>query len=165
MPQLYPVAGKKISISTTSFALPSTGDVAAADFSALTWTEIAGWETEGAHGDSRALITTQLIAYARDTKTGGTKNAGSMQNNFALVPGDAGQAALLAAASTNANYAFKIEGNDKPTAGASPKNSLEYFAGLVMGFSRQGGSANTVQMIQSTIEINTNVVFVPASAS
>lgn len=160
---VYPVAGCKISIGA-AVDLPS-GDLTAADFSSVTWTEIKGWETMGALGDTSALITTQLIGENRDLKMKGTRNAGQMQANFAVMATDPGQIALIAAAATNNNYPFKIELNDKPVAGASPKNSMRYFYGLVMGAPEQGGGANTARMMQATIEINTNIVRVAASAT
>src|SRR4051794_34467860 len=128
---VYPVAGCKISIGP-AVDLPD-GDLLAADVSATVWTEIKGWETMGSMGDASALITTQLIGENRDLKMKGTRNAGQMQANFAVMPSDPGQIALIAAGASNLNYPFKIELNDKPAVGASPKNGLRYFYGLVMG--------------------------------
>ena len=70
-----------------------------------------------------------------------------------------------ASASNKNNYAFKIEGNDKPSSGADPQPSKRYFVGLVMGAPEQGGNANTAQLLQSTIEVNSNIVKVNATAS
>lgn len=163
MPTIYPVAGCKIFIGP-AVDLPD-GDVTAATFASTTWTEIKGWETMGTIGDSSALITTPLIGEGRDLKMKGTRNAGGMQANFAVIATDAGQLALIAAEATRNNYPFKIELNDKPVVGASPKNGLRYFMGLVMGVPEQGGGANTARMVNSTIEINTNIVRVAASAT
>lgn len=159
---LYPVAGCKIYIGPAT-DLPA-GDAQVSDFSATVWTEIKGWETMGAMGDTSALITTSLIGENRDIKMKGTRNAGQMQCNFAVIAADAGQIALIAAEGTKNNYPFKIELNDKPVAGAAPTNGLRYFMGLVMGTPEQGGSANTARMLQATIEINTNIVRVAAAA-
>ncbi|MGH9916723.1 MAG: hypothetical protein ACRD63_15715, partial [Pyrinomonadaceae bacterium] len=63
------------------------------------------------------------------------------------------------------NYPFKIELNDKPAVGAAPKNSLRYFMGLVTSAQEAGGAANTVQSLNSTVEINSNIVKVAASAT
>jgi hypothetical protein len=164
MPQLYPVAGCKISISTTPFTVPD-GDVTAASFTSVTWTEIGGWETMGALGDTSELIVAQLIGEGRDSKTKGTRNAGSMENNFAVLPTNAGQIALIAAEATRNAYAFRIEYNDAPATGASPTPSRRMFAGVVMGAAETGGSANTVRMLQSTIEVTTNIVRTAPSAT
>lgn len=110
MSDLFPVAGATIYIGP-AMAAPSD-DVAAGDFSATTWTEIADWTNCGTFGDSAALITTPVISRGRDVKQKGTKNAGQMQNTFAINSGDAGQIALIAAAETNQNFPFKIEWDD-----------------------------------------------------
>ncbi len=160
---LYPVAGCKFYIGT---ALDTkTTDFVAGDFSAITWTEVAKWTDMGAIGDAAQLVTTALISQQRDEKQKGTRNAGSMQNVFASLPTDAGQQALIAAEQTNQNFAFKIELNDKPAVGASPKNSLRYFVGLVTSAQETGGGANPVRNLNSTVEINSNIVRVAASAS
>ncbi|MGO4449116.1 hypothetical protein AB4Y96_09330 [Phyllobacterium sp. TAF24] len=163
MANLYPVAGCRIYVGP-AVDLPDV-DVVAADFTAITWTEIKDWTQMGAFGDAAALITTQLIDRKRDVKQKGTRNAGQMQNVFAVLASDPGQIALIAAEKTDQNYPFKIELNDKPAVGAAPKNSLRYFMGLVTSAQEAGGAANTVQSLNSTVEINTNIVKVAASAT
>jgi len=240
MSDLFAVAGKKIYIGGV-LATKKT-DFAESDFTSQSWTEIDGWETHGPIGDTAALITTQLINRTRDVKQKGTNNAGSMQNNFAIIRDDAGQIALRAAAKSKSNFAFRIEGNDAPdavshtvtvtiaspgiftwvahglidgdavtlattgslptglvtattyyvikidadtfklsaTKGGSaintsgtqsgthtlttvPSPTYLYFIALVMNATEQGGSANTAQMLASTLEINSNVVTVLAA--
>ncbi|GGB00580.1 hypothetical protein GCM10011491_30970 [Brucella endophytica] len=160
MADLYPIAGKKIYIGGVMAS--QAADFTAADFSSQTWTLIDGWETMGPVGDAVALITTPLINRGRDVKLKGTANAPSMQNNFAVLPGDPGQTALIAAGqpSNKNNYAFKIEGDDAPV-GGTPSQRL--FIGLVMGTPEQGGTANTADLMQGTIEINSNIVKVAAA--
>lgn len=157
MADLFPVAGKKIYIGGVK-ATQST-DFVASDFASESWTEIDGWETHGAFGDSAQLITTSLINRNRDLKQKGTANAGSMQNNFAIISGDAGQAALRAAAvgTNKSNYAFRVLGNETGTPGSA------YFVALVMGVPEQGGNANTIRMLQVNLEINSNIVVVDPS--
>jgi hypothetical protein len=165
MADLYPVSGCKIYIGP---ALAPTGvNFVAADFTALTYVEVKGWTMMGGYGDAVQMITEQIISENRDRKAKGTANAGSMQNQFVTDPLDPGQIAMLAASQpeNKNNFAWKIELNDKPAVGASPKNSLRFFTGLVMGMPEQGGSANTVQKIAATIEINSNVVRVAAAAA
>lgn len=162
MPTLYPVAGQRIYIGP-AMELPDD-DMTAADFDDIEWVEIDGWETHGAIGDAAALITTPLINRGRDIKQKGTRNAGSMQNNFAIIRDDPGQIALIAASVTNHNYPFRIVGNDAPPVGSAPTPSERLFLGLVMGVPEQGGSANTAQLMQSTLEVNSNIVRVAAAA-
>lgn len=160
---LSAVAGQKIFIGGQLD--DQTDDFVAADFTSQTWVEIDGWTQVGAIGDTAALISTDLVNRGRTAKQKGTRNAGQMQNVFAIVPADAGQIALLAAERTSKNYAFKIENNDAATSPASPvpQPSKRYFVGLVMTAEESGGSANTVQSLNATIEINSNIVKVAAN--
>ena len=160
---LHPVAGCKIYIGGVKS--DQSDDFDASDFSAETWTEIDGWQQMGSFGDTAALILTSVINRGRDGKQKGTYNAGQMQNRFVIVDDDAGQIALIAAAKTRSNYAFKIEMNDAASGPASPvpQPSKRYFVGLVMSANEAGGEANTIQMLDATIEINSNIVNVAAS--
>ncbi|MGO6879475.1 hypothetical protein ACC734_16890 [Rhizobium ruizarguesonis] len=120
MPQLYPVAGAKIYIGPAVNSVPDDADVDATDFASVTFTEVKGWQTMGSVGDSATLITEAVISQGRDLKAKGTRNAGSMQNNFIILPNDPGQVALIAAENTDYNYPFKIAFDDAPP----PKTSV-----------------------------------------
>lgn len=159
MSDLFPVAGAKIYIGGAK-ATQATNFVAA-DFVSETWTEIDGWETAGVIGDAATLITTQLINRNRDVKQKGTRNAGSMQNMFAHIAGDSGQAAMLAAEASTNNYAFRVVYDDIPSGGSV--GTTVYFVGLVTSWQRQNGAANTVRLYNGTIEVNSNVVPVAAA--
>lgn len=158
MANLYAVAGAKIYIGTVAIDVP-TDDVDATDFAGVTWTRIADWTQCGSFGDTAALISTDVIDRGRTVKQKGTKNAGQMQNTFAINTTDAGQLALISAANGNLNWPFKIEWDDAP-AGDDPTPTINYFLGLVMTAEQAGGSANTVRSLNATIEINTNIVTV-----
>jgi hypothetical protein len=119
MPQLYPVAGAKIYIGPAVNSVPDDADVDATDFASVTWTEIKGWQTMGAIGDAATLISEDIISQGRTLKAKGTRNAGSMQNNFIILPTDPGQIALIAAEATDFNYPFKLAFDDAP----APKTS------------------------------------------
>lgn len=157
---LYPVSGCKFFIG--GVLSDKNSDFIESDFSAVTWVEVDGWSQSGTIGDTAALITTPLINRGRDAKQKGTSNAGSMQNVFAIVTGDAGQTALIAAAapSNKNNYAFKAELNDAVGVGAPSKR---YFVGLAMNAEEANGAANTIRNLNSTIEINSNIVRVAAT--
>ena len=162
MPTLYSAVGCKFYIGA---AIDDDEDLAedltAADYSGETWTQIKNWTNMGAIGDVAQLITQQLLDRKRDVKVKGTRNAGSMENVFARKRGDAGQTALIAAEKSDLNYAFKIAYNDMPSGGTSP--TLAYFYGLVMNASHAASAANDVRNLNSTIEINSNLVFVDAT--
>jgi hypothetical protein len=157
---LYPVAGCKLWISNALFAELST-DVTHASFAGVTWVEVKKWTQMGAFGDASQLISTDLIGEGRTKKQKGTKNAGSMANTFASDVSDPGQIKLLAASQSYDNYAFKIELNDKT--GAQTLNSVREFYGIVMTAQQAGGGANTVQTLNATVEINSNIAVNPAS--
>src|SRR5260221_457687 len=112
MSTLHPVAGSKIYIG--GVLSDKSTDFVASDFAAQSWTLIDGWQTAGKVGDTANLITTQIINRGRDIKQKGPPNAGSMQNNFAVVTNAPGQLLLIAAAAaSNTNsYAFRITGTD-----------------------------------------------------
>lgn len=160
MANLFAVAGAKISIGTAPMDSP-TSDLSASDFSGVSWTQIKDWTQAGSIGDSAALISTDVIDRGRTVKQKGVKNAGQMQNVFAINTSDAGQQALIAASNGNLNWPFKIEWDDAPQGGTP---TINYFVGLVMSAEQAGGSANTVRSLNSTIEVNSNVVTVPAAA-
>lgn len=147
MPDLYAVAGSSIAIGGV-LASRAT-DFIAGDFTSQTWVNIDGWETAGAIGDVAEVISTNLINRGRTVKQKGTKNAGTMENTFAVIDGDAGQAALKVAAAADESYAFRITWST---------GEIFYFIALVMTSNRPGGGANTVQMLAATLEINSNIV-------
>lgn len=147
MSDLYAVAGKKIYIGPT-IALKST-DYTAAELSVLSFTEIDGWETHGAIGDTAALISTDLINRARTVKQKGTRNAGTMENNFAIVPDDAGQALLDAAVASNSNYAFKILGNDAEIA-KSATVTISNASPAVVSWASHGLDVDTAVVFTTT---------------
>lgn len=145
--ELYAVAGSKIYIGGV-LSTKSTNFVAG-DFASQSWVEIDGWETAGAIGDTAETISTALINRGRVIKQKGTRDAGSMECNFASIAANAGQLALRAAVDASDNYAFRIVWST---------GEVNYFIGLPMSKSRPGGGANDVMMLSATIEINSNVV-------
>jgi hypothetical protein len=167
MSVLTPVAGSRIAIGPAVTDVPDDDDITLTEFTAITtnnWTDIDGWQTMGAHGDSKTLITEPLINRKRDAKTGGTTNGGSMQNNFIILRDDPGQIAVRVAAKTNYNYPVRITYDDAPP-GVGSTPTVEYFYAIVMSASEQGGGANTAQMLQATFEINSASVYVPADVA
>lgn len=157
MANLYTVAGQHFFIGQDPMDLPEE-DLDESDFSAVVWVEVHRWSQMGALGDAAALITTPLIDVQRDIKQKGTRNAGSMQNNFAIDLGDAGQQAMIAAEAGELNWPFKVVGNDAPASGSSPAPSERKFVGLVTTAQVQGGGPNTAQLLACTVEVNSNIV-------
>lgn len=160
MADLVDVAGAQIFIGG-ALGTKST-DFAATDFSTQVWSAIDGWQKMGPVGDTRNVITTSLINRDRDIYLNGTKAGATMQNEFAFVHGDAGQAALKAALATKSNYAIKIQFDDAITPSTGTPTIL-YFIALVTSVQDDGGNANTVRMLKSDFRINSNVVEVAAT--
>jgi hypothetical protein len=233
---LYPVAGDRLYIG--GVLSDKKTDFVATDFDGQTWIEVDGWSQSGPVGDGAQEIATDLINRGRTIVQKGTRRSPAMENMFAIVPGDPGQAALIAAERTKFNYAFRIVRDDPPlgtpkaatitiadpavvsvtthgwlagqriqfsTSGQLPEplvpgtdyylvptvttgafsiaheaggtaiettgsqsgvhnaigvglGSQRLFIGLVMGATEQGGNANTIKMLQSTIGVNSNIV-------
>ena len=161
MGNLFSTAGMKLEIGAAPMAFNGT-DLVAADFSAVSWTEITGHTNLGSAGDTTELITSNHIDAARTRKIKGPRNAGSMQIVCDLDYADAGQLALIAAEKTNYTYPFKITFNDAPTGGTP---SERYFVALVMSQQEEFGEATSQMKLNVTLEIDSNIVRVAAAAS
>ncbi len=160
---LYATAGMKLFIGSAQ-EQKSTNFVAA-DFAAEDWEEIGSLENLGSLGDTAKAITQEIIGEGRDKVLKGTRSAGNLEIVAAINNADLGQVAAIAAEKTPFDYAFKLEMNDKPAAGASPKNSQRLFIAKVMSASEQYDTANSVMKRNFSLAVNSNVVFVAASAT
>lgn len=157
--RLFATAGSKVFISV---AKTFTGDdFVAADFTTdnPVYTEIKGVTNMGVFGDGAELITSDEIGLGRTRKAKGVRNAGSMQLVADLDYADAGQLALIAAEKTDATYAFKVQFDDAP-AGGTP--SVRYFTALVLSAAEALNQANSVMALNTTLEIDSNIVSVAA---
>lgn len=161
MATLFPVAGSKIYIGSAAMATTDT-DWVASDFTGISWLEIDAWTQMGAFGDAAEAIRTNLINRGRTVKQKGTRDAGSMENVFALSLSDPGQQQVIAADKTNLEWPVRIDFDDAPDA-VSPAVGYPtqvFFTALVNGARFGGGEANTVHTLNSTFEINSNIVTV-----
>ncbi|ASP85474.1 hypothetical protein GHK50_29860 [Sinorhizobium medicae] len=160
---IFATAGSKVFIGGALAA--KNADFVEADFDAQVWVEVGSMENIGSLGDTSAEITFDDIGKNRTQKLKGTRNAGNCELVMGIDYADAGQIALLAAEKTPHDYAFKIEFNDKPASGASPKNSERLFVAKVMSAAEALDQANNVMKLNATLGINSNVVRVNASAA
>lgn len=161
MPMLK-TAGSKLYIGGTAVTDKWT-DFAAADFTSQTWTEISGAEDLGTAGDKADVISVKVVGSDRTKKMLGTKDAGQMAVVCALDASDAGQLAAIAANKSQALTAFKLEFPDKP-AGETATPTTRFFAAYVSGAEEGYSSADNEIKLTLTLEINTNIVAVAASA-
>lgn len=160
---LLTTAGAKLSIGPVK-AFGST-DFTATDFTtgSPTWTLINGTTNLGSSGDTSELITSNQIANPRTRKAKGTRNAGSMQVVCDIDFADPGQIALIAAEKTRDSYAFKLEFSD--ALAPAGKGSTRYFTAFVMSATEEAGEANSVVKLNATLELDSNIVRVAATAS
>lgn len=158
MSNLFATAGSKLYIG--SAPMNSGDSLVVSAFDAVVWTEVKGMTNLGGDGGGAELITSGQIDSAYIRKLKGLRNAGAMQVVADLDYADAGQLALIAAEKTRDTYPFKIRFNDAP-AGGTP--SERYFVALVMSASEQWNEANSVMALNSTLEIDSNIVRVAAS--
>lgn len=159
MPKMYAVAGQRIYIGNTTVVDQDTAFVEA-DFSGQSWTEIKGWVQAGTRGPSAGIVTSEQISGSYVKKAKAIRDAGQMVNQFDLVDGDAGQAALKAAEAADANYAFKIV---HPLRTGQSTPFTEYHVGLVKDRKFQGGAATAPNRFESTVELQNNMVEVAAT--
>lgn len=155
--RLY-IGGPKAFIGTdfTAGDFPSEGE------GAIAWTEIGGTTNLGTAGDTSELIASNQIGSARTRKAKGTRNAGSMQVIADLDYADPGQLAVIAAEKDKESYAFRLVFKDAP-AGGTPSERL--FVALVMSAAEQLDEANSVMKLNSTLEIDSNIVRIAAAAA
>ena len=112
-------------------------DLDQAGFEALTWVPIGSVGSVGETGTTTNILTYDTWDTDVIQKAKGISDAGSPEIELAYLPNDAGQILLRQYARTNFNYAFKIERNDRATAGGTP--TVIYNRGLVTGPMRSNG--------------------------
>jgi len=105
MAQVYPVSGSKLYIGNR---VTGKGTVTAADFATTTWTEIGGWASAGAIGDTQEVGEQSLINENRVRKFKTVKNAGTMESTFVPVSLDPGQLLFKEAIEDCQPWSFKI---------------------------------------------------------
>lgn len=149
-------AGTRISIGPTTAATTPTA------YAALTpWTEIGEVEDIGEFGDSVGLANFTALNNRRVRKFKTSFDAGELPVTLGRDPADAGQAALAAAVAADADYAIRIELDDKPT--PTGKNTIYYFHAAVTKFTTQVGNADAIVKGTVILAINTPVLAVPAA--
>lgn len=148
-----------MTVQTAAGAKLYLGPVAAASvntlgaFQALVYTEVGEIESLGEFGDQATEITFTSLGDRRVRKFKGSFNAGTLALTLGRDPSDSGQAALVAAAAQDDDYAVKITLNDEGN--GSPQNPTTfYFRGKVMGYTANIGNAENV--VRSTVNIGIN---------
>jgi hypothetical protein len=156
---VFATAKSRVSIGTAVSA------TTVAQFAADDYEAIGLIEDVGEFGDEAEEITFASISDARMRRTKGIRDAGSFELTVGRNPNDAGQNALRAALASDQPFNFKVELNDAPAAGTSPKPTIFYFRGLVMSAKNALGSVKEVTKQKFKIAIVSELIEVPASAS
>lgn len=152
-------ANTKVSIGTTgsfSTAVAYAGD---------TWTPIANIEDVGEAGSEAEIVVGKFVDQTYVRKLKGSRDNGSMELVIARDSADPGYAALIAAEKTSAAYNFKVELNDKPSAGASPKNSVFYLSAIVASAKNSFAGADDIVKTTFSLAISGAIIEVLASAT
>ena len=152
-------AKTKVSIGTT--AAFTTAVAYAGD----TWTAIANIMDVGEAGSEAEIVTGKFVDQDYVKKLKGSRDNGTMELVVARDSADAGYAALIAAEQASAAYNFKVELNDKPSAGASPKNSIFYFSAIVASRKNSFNDADSIVQTTFSLAISGAIIEVLASAS
>jgi hypothetical protein len=136
-------------------------DVDLQDFESYSYTEITEIVDLGSFGDSANTITHVSLGDRRVRKFKGSFDAGTPTWSLGRDTTDAGQIALVAAAATDFDYAFKIVFNDGSD-GSPSADSIVYFAGKVMGYTTDVGNADSIIGATVNIGVNSKPIEIPA---
>lgn len=161
---IYSMKGAKLSIGL-AVAMKS-GAWVASDFTTplTTKSEIKEPETLAMAGEEFAETAFENVTDGTVRVLKGARKGSLMEFTHGHDYADAGQLAVKAAFEAEADYAFEMEWADKPTTGAAPKNSRRMFIGKVMKIS-DGGEASGVAKFTYSVQLNSNIVRVNASAT
>lgn len=153
------MAGDIFTATGTKFFIgPSVTSVTdtAAEFAALTWTEIGLVESIGEYGDESSAVTGAAVGDGRTRKAKGARDAGTLALTCFHDALDAGQQALVAAEAGNSNYAFKVVLPNRPN--ATGTDEVNYFRGLVMSKRRNVGNNDNIVRVTFNIGVNSPIV-------
>ena len=159
---IFTSSGVQVYISSTATA-PATYD--AAGYGALTFTQVNSVEDAGAIGDTANEVTFDDLAKRRTQTLKGQFKGETLSLVCGYDDADAGQLLLVTAAAdpVQQDWHFKVVlPNKLATAG---QNAIVYFSGRVMSSKRTISTANNVVKLEATVQPNTAIVYVQATAS
>lgn len=149
-------AGSKIYIGPANETADSEGD-----FSGLPYTLIGEVEDLGTVGDTAGNTTFTSVGDRRVRKLKTTYDAGTMSITVGHDSADAGQDALLAAFTSDSDYAFKVTLSDGSEGSPSAPTTL-YFRAKVMSKPYNIGNVENVVRRTFDLAINSEVIEVAA---
>ncbi|SCX27150.1 phage tail tube protein [Agrobacterium rosae] len=156
-------------ITTTALTKVSVGTTApfstAVAYAGDTWTPVSNIMDVGEAGSEAEIVTGKFVDQAYVRKLKGSRDNGTMELVVARDSADTGYAALVAAEQASGSYNFKIELNDRPSAGASPKNSIFYFSAIVASRRNAFNDADSIVQTTFSLAISGPIIEVLASAT
>lgn len=136
-------------------ALPATND--ATGYAALAWVTVGEVIDLPAYGPEVQVVTSEPLATGITQKFNGFINYGSVSMGLEQDLDDAGQVILEAGVpvppATFTPHSFRV---------TLPDGRIDYFNGGIFSYTTDVGSANSMVGSTCTVEINSNVVRVPA---
>lgn len=153
-------AGRKFYVCST----PKPNDLSLAEFAALTWVQVKGVGNLGETGSTTNILNYDTWDDEVTQKSKGMTNAGDPELEVRSDPNDAGQAIMLAGADTRFNYAFKVEGNDKPDNDPDSTPTIRYNRGMIAGPRQPNGRVEDFQLDVYTLALNQKQITVPAAS-
>lgn len=127
------------------------------------WVEVGEIIDFGEFGKTYNLVTHNPVGDRATYKFKGSYNNGSLALQIGQDPTDAGQEDLLAALETDYEYNFKVELNDAPDVSGAT-NTTKTFKGVVMSYTDQVGSVDSIVGSACTIEISGDITTVYAAS-
>ncbi|MFG1479170.1 hypothetical protein V5F53_10970 [Xanthobacter sp. V4C-4] len=147
-------------------AAPQIAPVAQAALAALTYVEIGFVGNRGDIGADDNIVNYSTMGETVVSKAKGQKDAGSFEIECAFEAADPGQIIMRTACANKSKYAVKIEYDDAPTSGASPKKTVKYVLALIGGPTHSGGGVDDFVVESYSVNVtDQDVITVPASAS
>lgn len=153
----FTTAGTKLGVSATA---PATDD--AAGWEALTFTDIGDITELGEVGRVYNEVTHNPVGNRKTFKFKGSFNDGNQTAVGAYVPDDAGQAILLTALDSDADFYFALEFNDNPD---GLTNTILYYPAKVMSAPKSVGAVDSITTVTYQISINGSILEVAATSA
>ncbi|UXM94646.1 hypothetical protein N5853_11135 [Bartonella sp. HY329] len=151
-------SGSKFYICTT----PQSKDLTQSEFEALTWLEVKNIGQLPESGSTTNIVNYDTIDTTVTQKAKGMTDAGSGTLELALVSSDESYLALVKAARSNYNYAFKRELADAPS--ATMTNTVLYNRGLITGPATSGAGVEDFVTATFTFGYNQQEIVVAPKA-
>lgn len=156
--QIFIMAGTRFFISEEPATASS--DITEADFADTVWVEVRGLYNVGELGSEQAINEFELLDEVWMRKAKGTRNGGTMTNQFIPIADDPGQLKFQEAIEDNCNvYQFKVERGAGCAEGETlPAGLTDLFQGFALDGARSGGSKNDLYTRTFSVAVDGPVI-------